>query len=284
MNEARYLVFDIETVADGRLVQRINYPEERGLSPKEAVDRYSAERLEKTGSTFIPHTFHVPVSVAIARVAADYSLLDLVTLDRPKFRPQVIAQQFWKGWHARKRPTLVTFNGRGFDMPVMELAAFRYGVPIPGWMQRGAKSWEDPRGRYCLDFHEDLQDVVSAFGGSRVNGGLNLMAALCGKPGKLATKGEMVQQLWDEGEHLRIDDYCCCDALDTYFVFLRLRVLQGDITLEQEKQVVEQAHGLIARRSEEVPILKDYLDAFSFWSTPDDDGWPFLDSADSPES
>ena len=50
------------------------------------------------------------------------------------------------------------------------------------------------------------------------------MAQLIGKPGKLQTRGSQVQELWEAGEHVRIDDYCACDALDTYFVFLRLRV------------------------------------------------------------
>jgi hypothetical protein len=95
-----FLVFDVETVVDGRLVQRVRYPEEAGLTPAQAVAKQRAELLEKSAgkSDFIPHTFHVPVSVAVAKVGADFELLEVITLDRPKFRPQVIARKFWKGW------------------------------------------------------------------------------------------------------------------------------------------------------------------------------------------
>lgn len=62
----------------------------------------------------------LPVSVAIAKVAADYRLTELTVLDAPAFRPQEIVRRFWQGWQHYDRPTLVTFNGRGYDMPIME--------------------------------------------------------------------------------------------------------------------------------------------------------------------
>src|SRR5690606_8249738 len=78
-----YLVFDIETVVDGRLVQRIRYPEQPELTPAEAVATYRAQLFEASGgkSDFVPHTFHVPVSVAIAKIGADFALHEVVTLD-----------------------------------------------------------------------------------------------------------------------------------------------------------------------------------------------------------
>ena len=66
MDAIRYLVVDIETVADGRLVQKLRYPEEPELSPAKAIAQYREElRAESEGkSDFIPYTFHVPVSVS----------------------------------------------------------------------------------------------------------------------------------------------------------------------------------------------------------------------------
>jgi len=273
-----FLVFDIETVADGRLVQRVRFPEENQLDPAAAVAKYRAQLLEQSGgkSDFVPHTFQVPVSVAVAKVAEDFSLMDVKTLDRPRFRPPVIARQFWKGWHSYGQPTLVTFNGRFFDMPVLELCAFRYGIPVPNWFVSSGAAYQQPRNRYNQQAHFDCQDFISNQGATHVNGGLNLCAQLLGKPGKLDTKGHMVQELWERGERERIDDYCMCDCLDTYFVFLRTRVLVGLISLEREHALVEQARAWIEQAATRNLALADYLRNFRFWQAPGEDDPGFL--------
>ncbi|MFI4875603.1 MAG: 3'-5' exonuclease, partial [Blastopirellula sp. JB062] len=143
-NPVRYLVFDIESVADGALVAKIKYPGER-LSPAEAIARFRSELMAEKGSDFIPYTFQMPVSVAIAKVDAAFILLDQVLLDEPHFRPPWIAENFWRGWKAYRKPTFVTFNGRSFDVPLLELAAFRFGVSVPEWCQVQGRSYEQPR-------------------------------------------------------------------------------------------------------------------------------------------
>lgn len=273
-----YLVFDIETVADGRLVQRIRYPDRPELTPAQAVAEYRAQLLVASGgkSDFVPHTFHLPVSIAVAKVGPDFALQEVVTLDRPRFRPQVIARQFWKGWSSYGQPTLVTFNGRFFDLPVLELAAFRYGIAVPAWFTLAGPSYQQPRNRYNATAHLDLQDLLTNFGATHVNGGLNLCAQLLGKPGKMDTKGHMVQDLWEAGERERVDDYCMCDALDTYFVFLRTRVLVGALAIEREHALVERALGWIEQAAAAgSQAMRDYLARFTYWRPvgEDDDGF-----------
>ena len=143
----RYLVFDVESIADAELVAKIRCSGE-SLEPAEAVQRYRAELMEKYQSDFVPYTFQIPISVAVGKVTADFQLIDVVVLDEPEFRPHVITENFWRGWEKYRRPTLVTFNGRGFDLPLLELAAFRYGLQIPGWFQGGGKAYEQPRNRF----------------------------------------------------------------------------------------------------------------------------------------
>lgn len=277
-DKTAFLIFDIESIADGRLIQRIRYPDQPELTPEQAIAMYRAQLLEQSHgkSDFVPHTFHLPIAVAIAKVAGDYSLQEVVTLDRPKFRPQVIARQFWKGWQVYHEPTLVTFNGRFFDLPVLELACFRYGIPVPAWFTSEGPSYQQPRNRYNQHAHLDLQDVLTNFGATMLNGGLNLCAQLLGKPGKMGTKGNMVQDLWQAGEHLRIDDYCQCDALDTYFVFLRCQVLLGRITLEREHELVIKAKTWIGQAAANNPALAEYLANFSEWTPPGEEGSPFV--------
>lgn len=272
----RALVLDIETVVDGRLVQRVKWPQEPGLSPTAARERLSAELLEASGgkSDFVPHVFHVPVSAALAGVDDNFRLVGLATLDRPRFRPHAIARAFWDGWERRSRPQLVTFNGRGFDLPVLELAAYRYGIPAPGWF--GIDGPGSPRARYNQRGHLDLMEYATSHGAVRMTGGLHLLATLLQKPGKMDTKGSMVQDLWEAGEHLRIDDYCLCDVLDTYFVHLRMAVLRGLVKPDHEHGLVEAARELVASHVEEFPGLAEYLGKFRFWEAPDPDADGFL--------
>ena len=99
----RYLVFDIESVADPNLVARLRYPGE-SIEPHEAVRRYRSELLEKYDSDFIPYTYQIPISVAMAKVTSRFELADLVLLDSPEFRPHVITENFWRGWEVTGDP------------------------------------------------------------------------------------------------------------------------------------------------------------------------------------
>ena len=265
--QIRYLVFDIESVADAPLVAKLRYPGQ-SLAPAEAVRRYRAELLEKFESDFIPYTFQIPISVVVGKVAADFRLTDVVVLDEPQFRPHVITENFWRGWDKYHRPTLVSFNGRGFDLPLLELAAFRYGLSLPGWFQATPKPSEQLRNRYNTAAHIDLCELFTNFGSSRFNGGLNLAANLLGKPGKMDVQGCMVQDLYDAGRLAEINDYCRCDVLDTYFVFLRSRVLVGQLTLEGEQAIVEEVKAWLQQKAPQCPAYQHYLDCWGDWTNP----------------
>ncbi|MGA2034149.1 MAG: 3'-5' exonuclease [Thermoguttaceae bacterium] len=263
----RYLIFDIESVADAPLVAKLKYPGE-GLEPAQAVGRYRAELLKKYESDFIPYTFQLPICVAVGKVTGDFRLVDVVALDEPQFRPPVITENFWRGWEKYQRPTLVSFNGRGFDLPLLELTAFRYGLAIPGWFQLGSKGYDQPRSRYNVNAHIDLCELLTNFGSSRFNGGLNLAANLLGKPGKMDVQGDMVQDLFDAGRLPEINDYCRCDVLDTYFVFLRTRVLTGQLPLESEQQIVAETKTWLEQKADQVTAYRRYLDRWGDWSNP----------------
>ena len=267
MQTVRFLVFDIESVADGALVSRLRHAGEE-VTPEEAVARYRAELMAKYDSDFIPYTYQVPVSIAVAKLAGDFRLIDLAVLDEPRFRPHVIAEHFWRGWEGYRRPTLVSFNGRTFDLPLLELAAFRYGLSIPHWFALQAKSFEQPRNRFNLDAHIDLQELLTNFGCTRFTGGLNLAANLLGKPGKMDVQGHMVQDLYNAGRLAEINDYCRCDVLDTYFVFLRSRVLLGQLTREAEQGLVAETRTWLESQAAESAAYRMYLERWGDWVDP----------------
>lgn len=261
MSDVEYLIFDVEAVGNGHLIQRVRYPEEE-LTPEEAIERYRADLLEQTGRDVLPATFVDPISVAVAKVTKDFRLTGLTVLDPPHYRPEQIIRRFWQGWEHYERPTLVTFNGRGYDMPVLEFGAFRHGISLPAWFNVESRSFEQSRNRYNIDRHIDLQDFFSNFSAVRVNGGLNLISNLIYKPGKSGIDGSQVQGLYFEGQAEKINDYCRCDVLDTYFVFLRTRVLIGRISLEDERALTDDVRVMLEEQAEDIPAYAHYLE---FW-------------------
>lgn len=266
-----YLIFDIEAVADGDLISKIRYPKDN-LTADAAIARYREQLVAERGDgkDFIPHTFMLPISVAIGKVDAQFRLTDLTVLDAPQYRPHVITRKFWQGWNHYGRPTLVTFNGRGYDLPVLELAAFRYGISLPAWFNQDAKSFDQSRNRYNMAAHLDLSDIVSNFGAVRLVGGLNLLANLIGKPGKSEVDGSQVQDMYYAGKVQEINDYCRCDVLDTYFVFLRTQVLTGKLKLEEEQRIVNDVYQWLQQQETTVPAYASYLKHWGSWHPPED--------------
>jgi predicted PolB exonuclease-like 3'-5' exonuclease len=247
-----FLVLDTESVPDGLLLSKVKYPD-KSLSPEDAIRRAQEEaRLQsRDGSDFLPVTFQYPIAVCVLRVGADFGLQALAMLDAPEFRTSEMVRKFWQG-AARYKAKLVTFNGRGFDLPLLELAAFRYGCSA-------REHFYNSRNRYNGN-HLDLFDWLSNYGACRLAGGLDLLAKLLGKPGKMEVSGDQVHAMYQEGRLQEINDYCMFDTLDTYFVFLRTRILAGEITSEEEGELVRRAHDWLTAKVDEVPALRRYLD------------------------
>jgi predicted PolB exonuclease-like 3'-5' exonuclease len=245
-----FLIVDTESVPDGDLIARVRYPGER-LTPEAAIDRYRDEcrAASPVGSDFIPVSFQTPVAVCVLRVGPRFELQKLSCLDAPEFRPAEVVRKFWLGVDIY-RAQLVTFNGRGFDIPLLELAAFRQGINLSTHMQK-------TRHRYNGGL--DLLEWFTNFGAYRVVGGLNLLAKMLGLPGKTDVDGSQVLELYRRGDLRAINDYCLCDTLDTYFVFLRTRVLTGDIDIDEEQKLHALACETLDAHAEEYPVVRTYL-------------------------
>lgn len=266
----RYLVFDVESFVDAPLAARLHFPKDESLfqDPDEAVVRWKEELRTQTGKDFIPYTFHLPTAVVLAKVSENFELLDIAALSEVSLSPAEITERFWRGWERYGRPTFVTFNGRTFDVPLMELAAFRFGLSIPGWFSPLAKNYDQPRSRYNQSAHIDLLELFTNFGSTRFNGGLDLAANLIGKPGKMDVLGEMADTMRREGRFQEIEDYCRCDVLDTYFVFLRTRVMMGYLSLAEEQKRVDSARKWLEDRAEICTAYRHYLENWGRWEDP----------------
>ncbi len=262
MNKFKYLVYDIETVTDKALLNKVLY-DGSGLSDEQAYQKHLSE-LSEIDKTFVNPSFHTPISLAAVAVADDFEIIKIGLFGGEKRTPCAIVTNFWDTYR-EKRPVLVDFNGKGFDLRVLEMWAFRCGISLP----REHFDKYGIRHRFSDEKHLDLHEFLTNYGAIRFAGGLNLFSKILGKPGKTSTKGEMVQELYDAGDRFRIDDYCLSDAMDTYFIFLRIQVLMGHLTLAREKDLVDRAKAKVEEHSCANGTFKDYLAAFGYWVQPD---------------
>lgn len=255
----QYFVYDIESIVDKKLLNNVLYAGEN-LSDEDAFKKHVAEIFEKDKTTFVNPAFHIPVCLAAIAVEKDFSIQKIGLLGEGKRTPGAIVRHFWDTYN-RGNFVLVDFNGRGYDIRLLELWAFRQGISIH---YRHFDKF-GVRYRYSDDKHLDLNEALSNSGSIRFRGGLNLFAKLLGKPGKMETKGDMVQELHDAGKISEIEDYCLGDAMDTYYVFLRWKVVKGLMSLDQEKVLIEKSLAVMKKFSEETGYLKNYLEHFRFW-------------------
>ncbi len=118
-------------------------------------------------------------------------------------------------------PTLVTWNGRGFDLPVLMLRSLRYGVSAPWYYRKPGYRY-----RYSTASHVDLCDIMADHGATRMTS-LHGAARLIGLPGKDGVDGSQVEALFRTGQIEALRGYCLSDVAQTAFLFLRYRLLAG---------------------------------------------------------
>lgn len=122
-----------------------------------------------------------------------------------------------------RKPCLISYNGRGFDMPVIATRCLRYGIPL-----RHYYSSRDVRYRFSPEGHLDLMDYVADFGAAKPSK-LDVVARLCGMPGKLGLDGKDVGPLVHAGRLDEVRNYCLCDVAQTAAVFLRVQLVRGEL-------------------------------------------------------
>ncbi len=235
-----YAVIDIETRIDKSLVKMIYESADDTVSEEEAYQRAKKRLLVESGgkTDFFPVPFHIPVSIVIGQVNQALELINLYGLgegeDNPA--PDMLVTLFWEKME-RFNGCLVTFNGRGFDLPVLELQALKYGISAPRYFDIESKC----RYRFSDTGHFDLMDFLTNYNAFPLKGGLNILSKIIGLPGKGQVKGEDVQQLWEKGEYKKIYLYCRKDVILTYFLFLKVELLKGKIGKKEYENVFEKA-------------------------------------------
>lgn len=253
------LVFDIETVPDVDGGRRLYQLEDL---PDEDVARVMlTKRRAQTGdSDFLPHYLHRIVAISIAlRTASEFKVW---SLGEPDSGENELLERFFTGVD-KYRPTLVTWNGGGFDLPVIHYRSLFHGVSAERYWDTGESDKSMRYNNYLGRFHWrhiDLMDVLAGFQ-LRAAAPLDAVAVLLGLPGKLGMSGAAV---WDEFQAGRIEEvrnYCETDVLNTYLVFQRFEMIRGNLDeagWRRECSLVRES-----LKAEEKPHLDKFLAAWS---------------------
>lgn len=234
-----FVIFDVETRIDKRLLRECYFQDE-ALGDDEAFARWRSERLSQKQSDFAPLAFHVPISIAVGSAAGDYLLRSVETLCQDDYSEREMVVAFWRRI-GRFSGMLVSFNGRRFDLPVLELAALRYGLSAPDYFAaaRGARE------RFS-DRHLDLYDFLTNRGAARSVGSLDALLRMIGRPGKSGLDGARVQEHYEAGRLAEIHRYCQADVVRTHLLFLRVELLRGRLDEAGCRQASEAAAELLA--------------------------------------
>ena len=233
------LVFDIETVPDVDLGRRLFGLD--GLDDADVAQAMFHHQVEKSGSEFLPLHQHrvVAISVALRR----QSEFKIWSLGDPDADEKDIITRFFDGIE-RFTPVLVSWNGGGFDLPVLHYRSLLHKIVAPRYWETGDEDqsfrWNNYQSRFHWR-HTDLMDVIAGFQ-NRARAPLQDVAIMLGLPGKLGMSGDKVWGCFLDGQIETIRNYCETDVLNTYLTYLRFELIRGRLDesgLEREQALVK---------------------------------------------
>lgn len=253
------LVFDIETIPDVESGKRLYNLS--SLSDREAGEVMFTRRRQETdgNSDFIRH--HLQQVVAISVVLATRERIAVWSLGEPGSSEKEILQRFFEGIE-KYTPVLVSWNGGGFDLPVIHYRSLLHGVQAPRYWETGNNDQGFRWNNYLSRFHErhtDLMDVLSGYQFRSV-APLTEVASMLGFPGKMGMSGDRVWDAWLEGNILDIRNYCESDVLNTYLVYLRYELIRGHLTADGYESECARLREVLD--NDERPHLQEFLRAW----------------------
>ncbi|WP_133129645.1 3'-5' exonuclease [Legionella yabuuchiae] len=248
------LVFDIETVPDidsGRKLYDLH-----DLSDEETAKAMFAMRRAKTGNEFLPH--YLQKVVAISLVLSNSSQLKVWSLGEETADERELIQRFFHGID-KNTPTLVSWNGCGFDLPVLHFRALYHGISASTYWETGDHQQSFRYNNYLNRFHYrhlDLMDVLASYQ-NKAFAPLDEISTMLGFPGKMGMSGAKV---WDEylnGNLKGIRDYCETDVLNTYCVYLKFELMRHTMNESEYNLSIERLKNYL-----KTEVDKSHLQAF----------------------
>lgn len=227
------LVFDIETVPDVTGFAQLHDLDTRALPAAEIAEMALLARRQATGSDFMPLHLHRIVAISCVLRHSDAvggDQLKVWSLGEAQSAEAELIQRFYDGIE-RYTPQLVSWNGGGFDLPVLHYRGLIHGISASRYWDWGDDDkefkWNSYLGRYHTR-HLDLMDVLAMYQ-PRACAPLDQMAKLCGFPGKLGMDGSKVFEAFQHGQIDSIRNYCETDVMNTWLVYLRFQKMRGSL-------------------------------------------------------
>jgi predicted PolB exonuclease-like 3'-5' exonuclease len=234
-------VFDIETIPDIDGCRRLY--DLHGLSDDDVAKAVFHKRRQQANTEFLRHHLHRVVAIsAVLRTSDQFKVWSLGDLESTE---QDLLERFYSGID-RYTPRLVSWNGGGFDLPVIHYRSLLYPINAERYWENGANDSSYRYNNYLSRFHDrhtDLMDVLAAYQ-PRASAPLDEIAGLCGFPGKMGMNGSKVWDNYAQGNIKTIRDYCETDVLNTFLVYLnyqRNRGILDQIQYQSECQLVRRS-------------------------------------------
>jgi predicted PolB exonuclease-like 3'-5' exonuclease len=259
------LAFDIETIPDVAGL-RLLRGADATLSDAEVYAAEIADRAARNKGDFMPlYLQRVLVISCVFRSSQGLVVRSFVDLERNgRSEEAAVIQSFFDRVDTH-RPQLVSWNGGGFDLPVLQQRGLRHGVVAGRYWDMGQDEDSDRDHRYNNYIsryhlrHIDLMDLLAMYQ-SRANAPLDAMAKLCGFPGKLGMDGSQVYGAYLEGRRDEIRRYCETDAMNTYLLWCRFEKMRGRMNEAGYRRELALAREAIATIGE--PHWAEYLAAW----------------------
>jgi 3'-5' exonuclease len=245
---APVLVFDIEAVPDTEGLRRIHNlgPE---LAAGDIAEMAFQSRRQAVGSDFLQ--LHLQKVVAISCALRDKEDFCVWSLGSVADSEADLIRRFFEGIE-KYSPQLVSWNGGGFDLPVLHYRSLVHGIVARRYWDLGEDDrdfkWNNYLSRYHTR-HLDLMDILALYQ-PRANAPLDELAKLMGYPGKLGMDGSQVWRAFQAGEIAAIRNYCETDVVNTYLVYLRFQLMRGILDNEQYQRECELVRFTLSKSSE----------------------------------
>ena len=252
------LVFDIETVPDVDGIRRLNNVD-ASLPDAEVHAWFAQQRRAATGSDFAP--IHLQKVVAIACALRRNDDLRVWSVGESTETEADLIRRFFEGVE-KFTPQLVSWNGGGFDLPVLHHRALIHGVAAPRYWDWGDEDRDFKFNNYLSRYHTrhlDLMDVLAGFQ-PRASAGLDAMARLCGFAGKIGIGGAEVANAVSAGRIDEVRSYCECDVMNTYLLFQRFRLMRGELSAGEYAAEISLARERVG--AIDAPHWKEFLAAW----------------------